>query len=189
MTKKQLYNTYIKPIRADKARLQSYVLQMIDCPNCLVLFRYIKYVIDEEAKKNCIEILRLPPYNCDLNSIEPYWAAVKKPIRDAPLETKKKVADLENLVREHIGKFTKEQVAKYVDDVMKLRVYSINSFKMYCPFQREEYYRKVNKPKIVAPIINLRIDLEGDEGTDEDASDATDEEEEYFADSDESEEF
>lgn len=36
--------------------------------------QYNKYLIDEIARNNGIEILRLPPYHCKLNPIELVWA-------------------------------------------------------------------------------------------------------------------
>ncbi|CAI5437998.1 unnamed protein product [Caenorhabditis angaria] len=36
-----------------------------------------KYVIDEEARSQGVEILRLPPYHCIYNPIELVWAALK----------------------------------------------------------------------------------------------------------------
>ncbi|CAI5452537.1 unnamed protein product [Caenorhabditis angaria] len=40
-----------------------------------------KYVVDEEAKKLGVEILRLPPYHCQYNPIELTWAALKTYLR------------------------------------------------------------------------------------------------------------
>lgn len=38
---------------------------------------YKKYIVDEMAKARGIEVLRLPPYHCELNPIELIWAEVK----------------------------------------------------------------------------------------------------------------
>ena len=40
-----------------------------------------KYVIDELAKAPGHEVVRLPPYHCELNSIEFCWSQVKGHIR------------------------------------------------------------------------------------------------------------
>lgn len=38
---------------------------------------YNKYIVDEKAKKQNKIVLRLPPYNCELNPIELAWSVVK----------------------------------------------------------------------------------------------------------------
>ena len=39
---------------------------------------YLKYVIDEMAKAHGHEVVRLPPYHCELNPIEMAWSQVKQ---------------------------------------------------------------------------------------------------------------
>lgn len=36
-----------------------------------------KYVVDEMAKARGMEVIRLPPYHCELNPIELIWAQIK----------------------------------------------------------------------------------------------------------------
>jgi transposase len=42
---------------------------------------FTKYSIDEHFKNNDISILRLPPYNCELSSIELFWSHLKHLVR------------------------------------------------------------------------------------------------------------
>ena len=41
-----------------------------------------KYAVDEMAKLSGHEVVRLPPYHCELNPIELAWAQVKRYIKD-----------------------------------------------------------------------------------------------------------
>ncbi|CAI6370691.1 unnamed protein product [Macrosiphum euphorbiae] len=43
--------------------------------------QYNSYVIDEYVKSHGKEVLRLPPYHCELNPIELAWAFVKKHVK------------------------------------------------------------------------------------------------------------
>lgn len=38
---------------------------------------HVKHVVDEMARQYNVEVLRLPPYHCELNPIELIWAQVK----------------------------------------------------------------------------------------------------------------
>eukprot|EP00117_Sycon_ciliatum_P011700 scpid77563/ scgid13068/ len=55
-----------------------------------------KYVCDEEAEKQGIEVLRLPPYHCIFNPIELVWARLKAKV--ANINTTYKIGD----VQEHV---------------------------------------------------------------------------------------
>ena len=39
--------------------------------------KYLKYVIDEMVRKAGLQLLRLPPYHCELNPIEMVWSQLK----------------------------------------------------------------------------------------------------------------
>ncbi|CAH2109222.1 unnamed protein product [Euphydryas editha] len=57
--------------------------------------QYNTYLVDETAKANGIEILRLPPYHCKLNPIEFVWAQIKNYI--AANNSTYKLKDVEKL--------------------------------------------------------------------------------------------
>lgn len=61
-----------------------------------------KYVIDEMVKADNKDVLRLPPYHCELNPIELAWAAVKKHVRDNNKTFK--LQDVKKLMNEGVEK-------------------------------------------------------------------------------------
>lgn len=62
------------------------------------------YAVDELAKKSGIEVLRLPPYHCELNPIELVWADVKGHV--ARNNTTFKFENVKNLLKEAIDRVT-----------------------------------------------------------------------------------
>ena len=62
-----------KGILFDRASLQAELLILAKQHSPI----YKKYIVDEMAKARGIEVLRLPPYHCELNPIELIWAEVK----------------------------------------------------------------------------------------------------------------
>lgn len=79
---------------------------------------YKKYVIEEIAKKRGIEILRLPPYHCELNPIELVWAEVKGNV--ARNNTTFKLSDVTNLFHKSISEVTTEHWQKCINHVMDI---------------------------------------------------------------------
>ncbi|XP_017797833.1 PREDICTED: uncharacterized protein LOC108578925 [Habropoda laboriosa] len=61
---------------------------------------YDKNAVDEYAKQNGKEILRLPPYHCELNPMNMVWAMVKKYVKTQ--NTTYKLADVKQLLIEGI---------------------------------------------------------------------------------------
>ena len=57
-----------------------------------------KYIIDGIAREHGHEIVRLPPYHCDLNPIELIWANIKSYV--ARKNTTWKMKDVQNLCKE-----------------------------------------------------------------------------------------
>lgn len=85
--------------------------EVIDQPmviaELLDIFKRIKpqherYVIDELAETHNRKILRLPPYHCELNSIELAWASVKQHVKKN--NTSYKLCDVKKLMMEGIEK-------------------------------------------------------------------------------------
>ena len=63
-----------------------------------------KYVIDQIAREHGHEIVRLPPYHCDLNPIELIWANIKNYV--ARKNTTWKIKDVHNLCMEAVAQVT-----------------------------------------------------------------------------------
>ncbi|XP_060855582.1 uncharacterized protein LOC132933290 [Metopolophium dirhodum] len=123
--------------------------EVIDRPMCIPqLFEIVKrikpqhqkYVIDELAKKNNRNILRLPPYHCELNPIELAWSSVKNYVR---MNNKTyKLHDVKNLLIEGVERVdagmwknfishTKKEEDKFweidfvIDDVLSAELESV----------------------------------------------------------------
>ena len=82
--------------------------------------RFQKYRIDEIAKKWGHEILRLPPYHCDLNPEELIWAQVKSYV--ARNNKTFKIKDIQGLFEEALEKVTSEnwkKACRHVLDIEK----------------------------------------------------------------------
>lgn len=79
--------------------------------------QYQTYVVDEMAKGAGIEILRLPPYHCELNPIELIWADIKGYV--ARKNTSFKMADVKKLLEEGIENITAEKWSNCVQHVVK----------------------------------------------------------------------
>ncbi|GBP53305.1 hypothetical protein EVAR_44306_1 [Eumeta japonica] len=78
---------------------------------------YKKYAIDELAKKFKVEVLRLPPYHCELNPIELIWADVKGNV--ARNDITFNYADVKKLFNEALEKVTPEKWKKYIKHTIK----------------------------------------------------------------------
>lgn len=78
---------------------------------------HIKYVIDEMAQQYNMEVLRLPPYHCELNPIEMIWAQVKGEV--ARKNSTFKLADVSKLLEQAIGNVTAETWKKCIGHVEK----------------------------------------------------------------------
>lgn len=79
---------------------------------------YKKYNIEEIAKKREIEILRLPPYHCEMNPIELIWAQVKGYV--ARNNTTFKLSDVKNLFNKAISEVTSENWQKCIRHVTEI---------------------------------------------------------------------
>ena len=77
---------------------------------------YDKYVIDELAMKNGIQVLRLPPYHCELNPIELVWSQVKGYV--AQKNTSFKLQDVKRLLEAACLQVTPEKWASCVCHVI-----------------------------------------------------------------------
>src|ERR1043166_2344722 len=78
------------------------------------------YEVDEIAAQHGHEVLRLPPYHCDLNPIELVWAQVKSHV--ARNNTNFTVASLEPLIRACLDVVTPPRwadVCRHTDGIME----------------------------------------------------------------------
>lgn len=75
------------------------------------------YAVDELAKKSGIELLRLPPYHCELNPIELVWADVKGHV--ARNNTTFKFENVKNLLKEAIDRVTPLRWQKSIEHTIK----------------------------------------------------------------------
>ncbi|XP_064091958.1 uncharacterized protein LOC135205384 isoform X2 [Macrobrachium nipponense] len=79
-----------------------------------------RYVIDEIARANGHEVLRLPPYYCQFNPIELIWAQIKGDIRKNNSNANQSLKTVEQLTRLAIDKVTTEDWKKCFHHVKKL---------------------------------------------------------------------
>lgn len=80
--------------------------------------QFIKYAVDEIAKPYNVEILRLPPYHCELNPIELIWAQVKGEV--ARKNRTFKMADLKVLFYEAIQNVTAKHWENCINHTKKI---------------------------------------------------------------------
>ncbi|RVE43393.1 hypothetical protein evm_011978 [Chilo suppressalis] len=79
--------------------------------------RYMSYVTDKMAKQRGTEILRLPPYHCELNPIELVWADVKGYVPRNNITFK--MTDVKRLLEEGLNKIDETKWKNCVDHVIK----------------------------------------------------------------------
>lgn len=76
------------------------------------------YTIDNIFRSHGHEVLRLPPYNCDLNPIEYIWHLVKRRVADKNVEQLESA--IERLTLESIASITKDDWKKEVNHVKRI---------------------------------------------------------------------
>ncbi|XP_060858361.1 uncharacterized protein LOC132935765 [Metopolophium dirhodum] len=76
-----------------------------------------KYVIDEEALKTNRHVLRLPPYHCELNSIELAWSVVKNHVKQNNITFN--LNYVKKLLIEGVQKVTSDMWANFVSHTIK----------------------------------------------------------------------
>ncbi|CAK1602378.1 unnamed protein product [Parnassius mnemosyne] len=78
-----------------------------------------QYEIDEIVQSHGHEVLRLPPYQCDLNPIEHAWNLVKQKVADKNVSQSEK--EIQKLTLEAINSISVEHWKKEVNHVDRLR--------------------------------------------------------------------
>ncbi|XP_046556574.1 uncharacterized protein LOC124265791 [Haliotis rubra] len=105
------------------------------------------YQIDNLLKLHGHEVIRLPPYHCDLNTIELVWGHIKNNV--AKKKRSFKLRDEKNIVHEEIRDVTPELWNRCVQHVLDIE---------------QQYWKKDGLQKgCVNPVI---VDLNSDSDTD-----------------------
>ena len=76
------------------------------------------YFVDELAKEHGHQVLRLAPYQCDLNPIELIWAQMKRSVRAR--NTNGTLAGVSSLVEEAVAGISASDWAKCCEHVIRL---------------------------------------------------------------------
>ncbi|XP_045455122.1 uncharacterized protein LOC123664648 [Melitaea cinxia] len=76
------------------------------------------YIVDELLKQHGHEVLRLPPYHCDLNPIEYIWNLTKQRVADKNIDQSER--QIETLTKEAIASITTEDWRKEINHVERL---------------------------------------------------------------------
>ncbi|XP_054272538.1 uncharacterized protein LOC128992822 [Macrosteles quadrilineatus] len=106
-----------------------------------------RYELDELALQMGHEVIRLPPYHCQYNSIELIWAQVKGEV--AQNNTSFKIKDVRNLLENAMNHVT-------VKDWKKCVIHAEN-------IQEEDFLKEGLRDEIMEPFItNLHDDTDSD---------------------------
>ncbi|XP_072384421.1 uncharacterized protein [Diabrotica undecimpunctata] len=79
---------------------------------------YDKYNIETLVEKYGVEVLRLPPYHCELNPIEMVWSQVKHYVADRNTDFKKD--RVQQLIHEAFANVSAEQWQNYIQHVIRI---------------------------------------------------------------------
>lgn len=79
-----------------------------------------KYCIDELLKSYGHDVLRLPPYHCDLNPIELVWADIKRYVRERNVTADLSLTCLQKLASEAIQSVGSEKWIRYCKHVANI---------------------------------------------------------------------
>lgn len=77
-----------------------------------------EYEVDKIIKENGHQILRLPPYHCDLNAIEMVWSSMKRKVAETNIS--KSSAQMPKLISDACSKITAAEWKKYCSHVQNL---------------------------------------------------------------------
>lgn len=78
-----------------------------------------KYVVDELLREHGHEVLRLPPYHCDLNPIEYIWNLIIQRVADKNIDQSER--QIEKITRDAISSITAADWKKEVNHVERLQ--------------------------------------------------------------------
>lgn len=77
-----------------------------------------KYIVDELMREHGHEVLRLPPYHCDLNPIEYVWNLIKQRVADKNIDQFE--SQIEHLTKDAIQSITASDWKKEVNHIERL---------------------------------------------------------------------
>lgn len=113
------------------------------------------YIIDELFAKHGHEVLRIPPYNCDLNPIEYVWNLIKQRVAEKNVDQLE--SRIEGMTRDAIASITENDWAKEVNHVKRL--------------EQKYWDRDVGCEKEIEDlIINLGVESDTDDEDDGESS-------------------
>ncbi|XP_050516676.1 uncharacterized protein LOC126891544 [Diabrotica virgifera virgifera] len=89
--------------------------------------QYDERIVDKIAKSKNVKLLRLPPYQCELNPIELVWSEIKRVL--ARHNTNFKKEEVENLIHEAYSQVTPQKWNNYVQHVISVekRMWNIDN--------------------------------------------------------------
>ena len=118
-----------------------------------------KYVIDEMAKAAGHEVVRIPPYHCELNPIELCWSQVKGYIKEHNKEFI--LTAVKRLTYEGFNKVGAAEWKKNIEHVKR---------------KAEDYYWEADnlQEEMQVGEFTIRVDEEDDDDTDDEEGSATD---------------
>ncbi|XP_048250602.1 uncharacterized protein LOC125378706 [Haliotis rufescens] len=135
-------NRIARPTKATKTDFYQLVVQNKPPPS---------YLIDNMLREHGHEVLRLPPYHCDLNPIEQIWGDLKNMV--ARQNKTFKFADVKHIVLKGMGSITDVRGANCGQHVIKVE---------------EEYWKQdCIRPDTVQPVVVHLGDSTDSESDDE----------------------
>ena len=111
-----------------------------------------KYVIDEMAKTAGHEVVRIPPYHCELNPIELCWSQVKRYIKEHNKEFT--LTDANRLIYDGFNKVGTDEWKKNIKHVKNA----------------EEYYWEADNLQEDMPIGEFTIRIDDDSDSDDEGN-------------------
>lgn len=78
------------------------------------------YKIDSLIKNEGHDVVRLPPYHCDLNAIEYVWASVKLYIKERNVTGDLSLQNLQSLLKDALSKVDKDEWAEHCKHVEEI---------------------------------------------------------------------
>ncbi|XP_048258693.1 uncharacterized protein LOC125384209 [Haliotis rufescens] len=138
-------NRIARPTKAKKTDYYQLVLQNKPPPS---------YLIDNMLREHRHEVLRLPPYHCDLNPIELLWGDLKNMVARQNMTFKH--ADVKQIFLKWMGEITDVRWANCVQHVIKL--------------EEENWKQDCIRPDNVQPVVVHLGDSSDYESDDEDIS-------------------
>ena len=115
-------------------------------------------VIDNTAKKYWHKVIRLPPYNCDLNAIELIWADEENYV--APKNREMTLESVKALFRKRRSQITDEKCKQCIEHVKKVELSYWKTGRIID--------QKMDKLEIAQDANEHESDIETDSASDED---------------------